>query len=118
MPLGKIKEMMERAAESARVETVYGEARQVGQKTVIPVARVMYGGGGGAGQGKRPEGEEGEGGGGGLCVNVKPLGMFVITEKSERWIPVVDVTRVMLAGTVVATFALLTIRKIATSRRR
>lgn len=118
MALERIREMMERAAQSARVETAFGEAREMAGKTVIPVARVVYGGGGGEGKGKREEKEEGEGGGGGLGVNVQPLGVFIITDKQERWVPVVDVTRVILAGSAVAIFALLTLRKIATHRRR
>ena len=118
MALERVRDMLERAAQSARVETVYGEPREIGAKTIIPVARVMYGGGGGEGQGKRGEGEEGEGGGGGLGVNVQPLGVFVITETQERWVPVVDVTRVILSGSAVATFALLTVRQIVTRRRR
>jgi uncharacterized spore protein YtfJ len=112
-----VKEMLERAAQSARVETVYGETRQVNGKTIIPVARVTYGGGGGEGKGKRTEGEEGEGGGGALGVHVQPLGVFVVTDQQERWAPVIDVTRVVLAGCAVVTLALLTVGKIAGRRK-
>jgi uncharacterized spore protein YtfJ len=109
--------MLERAAQSARVDTAYGEARQVNGRTVIPVARVTYGGGGGEGKGKHGDTDEGEGGGGGLGVRVQPLGVFVVTDQQERWVPVVDVTRVILAGCAVATLALLTIGRIAGRRR-
>jgi uncharacterized spore protein YtfJ len=117
MALERVKEMLERAAQSARIDTAYGEARQVNGKTIIPVARVTYGGGGGEGKGKGDDGGEGEGGGGGLGVHVQPLGVFVVTEQAERWVPVIDVTRVVLAGCAVATLALLTIGKIAGRRR-
>ncbi len=117
MALERVSEMLQRAAQSARIETVYGEGRQLNGKTVIPVARVMYGGGGGEGSGKRGESGEGEGGGGGLGVHVQPLGVFVVTEHQERWVPVIDTTRVILAGCAVATLALLTVGRILGRRR-
>ncbi|UCH35105.1 MAG: sporulation protein [Armatimonadota bacterium] len=119
MALERVKEMLDQVAGTARVETAYGESREVAGKTIIPVARVSYGGGGG-GQGRQGEaeqGQEGVGGGGGLGVNVQPLGCFIVTKESERWVPVVDVTRVAVAGSMVAVMLLWTIRKIAGSRR-
>jgi uncharacterized spore protein YtfJ len=114
----RAKEMLEKITGAARVETVYGEPREVAGKTLIPVARVMYCGGGGGGQGRRESSGEGTGGGGGVGVSVQPLGMFVITAEKETWVPVVDVTRIVLTGCAVATVAILAIRKIAITRSR
>lgn len=116
--LEQVKEMMERVTGSARVETVYGEPREVAGKTIIPVARVMYGGGGGGGTGKAEQGQEGGGGGGGLGMGIHPLGIFVITDKEERWVPVIDITRMVIAGTVVLVTGLVTIRKAMLWRRQ
>jgi len=37
-----VSDLMERVKGTARVEAVYGESRQVGEKTIIPVALVTY----------------------------------------------------------------------------
>lgn len=85
---------------SASVKNVYGEPVQVGDKTIIPVACIAYGMGGGFGQGPKPgkmgtqEREpgqpapvgEGAGGGGGMYAKAK--GVFEITPKLTRFIPV------------------------------
>ncbi len=114
----QIREMLNQVTGTARVETVYGEPREVSGKTVIPVARVMYGGGGGGGGGKMQESQQGSGGGGGVGVNVQPLGMLVITPDSERWVPVLDITRLAIAGSAVAITALVTVRAIFGGRHR
>ena len=46
-----IASIAERLRSSARVEVAFGESRVVGDRTIIPVARVAYGFGGGAGSG-------------------------------------------------------------------
>jgi uncharacterized spore protein YtfJ len=117
MTLERVKEILDQAAQSARVETVYGESREIAGKTVIPVAKVCYGGGGGGGTGTGPEGRGGSGEGGGVGVHVRPIGVLVITEQAERWVPIVDVTRLAMAGLGVAAMALWTLKKIATRRR-
>jgi len=118
MALDQVKEMLERVTRTANVETVYGQPREVGRKTLVPIARVMYAGGGGGGQGKAEEGREGGGGGGGLGVNVQPLGVLVITDEAERWVPVLDITRLAIAGSAVLITGLLTLRSIFGRRRR
>ncbi len=114
MALEQIRDMLRSIAEAARVETVFGESREIGGRTIIPVARVMYGGGGGGGQGKAEEGQEG--GGGGMGVKVQPLGIFVITEGAERFVATIDLTRVILAGSAVALAGILTVRKVMLHR--
>ena len=116
--MDQIKVMLERVTTTTRVETVYGEPREVAGKTVIPVARVMFCGGGGGGGGKAQEGQEGSGGGGGMGVGVHPIGMYVITADAERWVPVVDVTRAVLACSAVLITGLVTLRAIFGGRHR
>jgi uncharacterized spore protein YtfJ len=118
MALEQIKDMLRGVAETAKVETVFGESREIAGRTIIPVARVMYGGGGGGGQGKAQEGQEGTGGGGGMGVKVQPLGVFVITADTERFVAALDLTRVILAGSALALAGILTIRKVMLHRHR
>lgn len=75
----------------AAVNTVYGEPVVVGEKKVIPVARIACGFGGGAGAGTLPRkpdvpqsGGEGGGGGGGLVAI--PVGVVEITPQATRFI--------------------------------
>jgi uncharacterized spore protein YtfJ len=117
MALERVKEMLDQVGRAARVETVFGDSREIAGKTVIPVAKVAYGGGGGGGQGKDKDDQEGSGGGGGLGVRVTPMGALVVTEEAERWVPIVDTTKVILAGHLVALMALWTIKKIGTRRK-
>lgn len=121
MTLERIAGLLSQVAGAARVESVYGESREAAGKTIIPVAKVSYCGGGGGGTGKQGQtGEglqEGVGGGGGLGVKVEPLGCFVITEQAERWVPAVDVTKLLMAGALVAIAAIWTLKKIATRQR-
>ncbi|PKO23301.1 MAG: sporulation protein [Chloroflexi bacterium HGW-Chloroflexi-1] len=94
-----IEEMLQRL----NVNAVFGEPRQVGDVTVIPVASVVYGFGYGAGHG----GEEtdpaaatcaagGSGGGGG--GGAQPQGFIRIQAGGVEYEPIVDPVRIVLAG--------------------
>lgn len=79
-------------ADSANVKRVFGDPVVVGQKTIIPVARIGYGFGAGGGSGPRranAEGENkptGEGGGGGGGMGAVPIGVVEITPECTRFI--------------------------------
>lgn len=99
--------ILDRVKNSARVEIVYGESREMHGKTIIPVAAVAYGfgAGSGAGGGSHPGhngGSEraggGSGGGGGGGVRVQPVGVLEITDDETRLVPVIDWTKVIQAG--------------------
>lgn len=95
-----VSELMERIKGSAKVEVVYGEAREIGEKTIIPVAVVAYGFGAGAGTGTRDtaggDGLSGTGGsGGGGAVRVQPVGVLEVTADETRMVPVFDWTRII-----------------------
>ncbi|MFD1513959.1 spore germination protein GerW family protein [Halomarina rubra] len=85
------RNFIDRLSDAAAVESVYGDPVSVGEKTVIPVARVAFGFGGGAGSGMADEeddhdGQGGEGWGGGGGVRAAPLGVLEITDRETRWI--------------------------------
>jgi uncharacterized spore protein YtfJ len=79
-------------ADSASVRRVFGDPIVVGNKTIIPVARIGYGFGAGGGSGPQKlhgEGEAtpvGEGGGGGGGVGAVPLGVVEVTPECTRFI--------------------------------
>lgn len=99
--------------QSATVKNVFGEPIRAGDKVIIPVAQVMLGMGGGHGHSKqknkqlclpdpsrttssdRPETPaEGAGGGGGMRVIAK--GVFEITPKRTRFIPVYGAKEIVI----------------------
>lgn len=98
-----VSELVERIKSSAKVEVVYGEPREIGEKTIIPVAVVAYGFGAGAGGGGAgPSGDgaigSGGGGGGGGGVRVHPIGVLEVTADETRLVPILDWTRIITTG--------------------
>lgn len=113
MDITAIRELLHQVQTGARISTAVGEPVQVGERVVIPVAEVAYGGGGGGGM--TPEGADvkearGSGGGGGGGIRIRPLGCWVIGPDEEIWLPAVDVNRLALMVGGIATLFLLTIR--------
>ncbi len=96
--------LLERIKGSAKVEVVYGEPREIGEKTVIPVAAVAYGFGAGAGAGPGGPGGDGASGGsggggvGGGAVRIHPVGVLEVTADETRLVPVLDWTRIITTG--------------------
>jgi uncharacterized spore protein YtfJ len=94
--------MMEKLQSSATVRVVYGDPVEAQGKTVIPVAKVVYGFGGGLGPGRlRTENADraslGEGGGGGVAAT--PVGVIEISDEGTRFVPVDDLPKMlMMAG--------------------
>jgi uncharacterized spore protein YtfJ len=85
---------------TANVKAVYGEPIAAQGKTVIPVAKIIYGYGGGAGTGAVGNaGVRSEGGGGGGGARAIPVGVVEISDQQTRFVPITD--RRKLAGAVV-----------------
>ncbi|MHB0975744.1 MAG: spore germination protein GerW family protein [Candidatus Aquicultorales bacterium] len=82
-------------------QLVFGETRMVGEKAIIPVAKVGYGFGGGGGTGKAPQAETGEGAGFGGGINLKPVGFIEITPAGVVYRPVFDLTALLTTGLVI-----------------
>jgi uncharacterized spore protein YtfJ len=105
--------VLEGAKDVITTKRVIGEPYEKNGITVIPVVAASGGGGGGGGAGP-----EGQGTGGGFGLSVKPLGAFVIKGEDVRWVPAIDVTRVILGGQLLTMVALLAIRSIVRSRTK
>jgi len=81
---------------AANVKAVYGEPIAAQGKTIIPVAKIIYGYGGGAGTGGAGNSiARGEGGGGGGARAV-PVGVVEVSDQGTRFVPISD--RRKLAG--------------------
>ncbi|MEU6723943.1 spore germination protein GerW family protein [Nonomuraea wenchangensis] len=106
-----IMELVERSKDAATVRRVFGEPIHHGDVVVIPVARVVQGGGAGQGQGRK-EKEEGGGSGLGFGHGATPSGVYVVKNGEVKWHPAVDVNRIVLGSQVVAVVLLLTVRAI------
>jgi uncharacterized spore protein YtfJ len=100
-----IEQMLERL----NVNTVFGEPTKEGDVTIIPVAEIGVGFGYGYGFGRGPAGAEegvretagtgeGEGGGGGAGGRATPRGYIRITPGGVTFQPIIDETRIPLAG--------------------
>ena len=88
-----------RIPERARVDASFGAASTSGERTIIPVAEVMYGFGMGFGGGTSAEkGDSGSGGGGGGGSRVRGVAVIEVAPDGVRVHPVVDVTAIALAG--------------------
>ena len=84
---------------TANVKAVYGEPIVAQGKTVIPVAKIIYGYGAGAGTGGvGSSGARGEGGGGGGGARAIPVGVVEVSDQQTCFVPITD--RRKLAGAV------------------
>ncbi len=121
-PAMRPEEILERAGEVLSVKRVFGEPYQLDGATIVPVAPGVGRGRGGCGGRGGADSESGggreEGGGGGLHMRASPAGVFVIRAGEVRWEPVVDVTRLALAGMTTAVVSLLVLRSTFRQRRR
>jgi len=99
--LALLQSLKESILSQANVKAIYGEPIVAQGKTVIPVAKIMYGYGAGAGTGGVGDtSARGEGGGGGGAVRAVPVGVVEISDQLTRFVPITD--RKRLAGAVLA----------------
>ena len=101
--MSDLEEMLERAGQAMSVKRVFGDPIQHDGITLIPVAKIRGGGGGGEGEG--PD-EKGKGWGGGYGVTARALGTYVVKGEEVRFVPAVDVNRVIMVAGLVAIAAL------------
>jgi uncharacterized spore protein YtfJ len=96
-----LQSLKESILSQANVKAIYGEPIAAHGKTVIPVAKIMYGYGAGAGTGGVGDSSaRGEGGGGGGGVRAIPVGVIEVSDQQTRFVPITD--RKRLAGAVLA----------------
>jgi uncharacterized spore protein YtfJ len=99
--LALLQTLKESILSQGSVKAIYGEPVSAHGKTVIPVAKIMYGYGAGAGTGGVGDtSARGEGGGGGGLVRAIPVGVIEISDQQTRFVPITD--RKKLAGAVLA----------------
>jgi len=99
--LALLQSLKESILSQANVKAIYGEPIAAHGKTVIPVAKIMYGYGAGAGTGGVVNtSARGEGGGGGGGVRAIPVGVIEVSDQQTRFVPITDLKR--LAGAVLA----------------
>jgi uncharacterized spore protein YtfJ len=96
-----LQSLKETILSQASVKAIYGEPISAHGKTVIPVAKIMYGYGAGAGTGGVGDSSaRGEGGGGGGGVRAVPVGVIEISDQQTCFVPITD--RKKLAGAILA----------------
>jgi len=121
--IGRISQLEEKAT----VKTVFGDPVREHGRTIIPVARVAYGFGFGGGReaaresvSQEPRGTR-RGGGGGGGVRIAPVALVEMTDAGTKIRPIVDATRLALAGLAVGAWngfwVTLTVRAVARMRR-
>ena len=94
-----LQSLKESILSQANVKAIYGEPIAANGKTVIPVAKIMYGYGAGAGTGGVGDtSARGEGGGGGGGVRAVAVGVIEVSDQQTRFVPITD--RKRLAGAV------------------
>ncbi|MCY7340742.1 MAG: sporulation protein [Pseudonocardia sp.] len=114
--------LADRVEGALRVNRVFGEPVTVDGVTVIPVSHVGGGAGGGSGRELPAGGEKttgrpaGEGAGGGLGWTGHPCGVVVLRDGQVRWLPALDVNRLVSAAALVLVVGALTVRSIARPR--
>jgi uncharacterized spore protein YtfJ len=97
--LGILQSLKDGILSQASVKAIYGDPISAQGKTVIPVAKIMYGYGAGAGTGGVGNtSARGEGGGGGGGVRAIPIGVIDISDQQTRFVPITD--RKRLGGAV------------------
>jgi uncharacterized spore protein YtfJ len=95
--LALLQSLKESIVGQAGVKTVFGEPISAQGKTIIPIAKLIYGYGGGAGTGGVGNASaQGEGGGGGAGVRAVPVGVIEVSDQQTRFIPITN--RKKLAG--------------------
>jgi uncharacterized spore protein YtfJ len=101
-PVEILRTLGDRLQTSASVKSVFGDPITVGDKTVIPMARIRYGlgaGGGGISHDSSgadtPSGKSGGGGGGGVLAT--PKGVLEISPTETRFIAFADRKRLSIA---------------------
>jgi uncharacterized spore protein YtfJ len=100
-----VQTTMDNFLSAANVDAVYGTPIREGGNIIIPAAEVLSIAGFGLGSGSGPSGPEekerpggGGGGGGGGHVLSRPVAAIVISPAGVRVEPIVDVTKIALAG--------------------
>jgi uncharacterized spore protein YtfJ len=104
-----VENVMSRLFDTAKVDAVFGQPVERGNATVIPCSEVSVGFGFGSGGGPVDErgNQVGGGVGAGGGARGRPIAAIVVTQDGVRVEPIMDLTKVALAGMTTGTFMLL-----------
>jgi uncharacterized spore protein YtfJ len=104
-----IEQVMSQLVTNTSVNTVFGAPVEREGAVVIPCAEITVGMGMGTGSGPvdAQGNSTGSGGGGGGGTRGRPIAAVVITNEGVRVEPIMDITKVALAGLSTAAFILL-----------
>jgi len=122
MFLDELQKRFQEMQTKAGVRAVFGEVIEVNGRKLIPVAGVVYGFGMGGGQGpsrQEKDKEKGEpplGGGGGGGMRVEPIAVIEVTNNTLKIQPIVNVTRVAIAGLLVSAWSVFWITRAMRNR--
>src|SRR5690349_10251601 len=104
MKVEELDKLVEQGTDAMTVKRVFGEPITHDGLTLIPVARVRGMGGQGSGEGPN---SQGKGEGSGFAMTAKAMGTYVVKGETVRFVPAVDVNRMMATlGFVIAAVAL------------
>jgi len=107
---------LRKIVDNADAGKVFAAPISEGGTTVLPVAKIGGGGGGGGGTGLADEGGSAGGTGGGFGLSAKPLGVYVLRDGKVKWLPAVDVNKIVLGGQLVAVAGMLLARSVLRAR--
>jgi uncharacterized spore protein YtfJ len=96
-----VLDRLQRDREALLSRRVFGEAYEVADITLIPVARIAGGLGRGGGKGVRDQ-DTGSGFGSGFGMQAQPVGVYVVRGGDVAWKPAIDVTLLARRGQVLA----------------
>lgn len=114
-----LQRISQRLADGSSVRDVVGQPVERDGTLVVPVARVWSsGGGGGDGAAGAGGGAGGSGGGIGLLQRARPAGAYVLDDAGARWVPAIDVNRIVLGGQVLAAVVAVAVAWAMRQRRR
>ncbi len=103
-----VEQVLGRMMNSAKVDAVFGQPVERGNTTVIPCSEVVVGLGMGSGSGPIDERGNAVGGGSGAggSARARPIAAIVISQDGGRVEPIMDITKVALAGITTGAFIL------------
>ncbi|MFD2923846.1 spore germination protein GerW family protein [Halobacillus naozhouensis] len=114
-----IAPVFEKLSKQKEISLVYGDPVELGDRKVIPVAKVNYfiGGGGGSSDGTESV-QAGRGEGGGGHVSIKPLGVYEMSRQHTTFKPVYNVQRLSMVAAVVSGILIWSLKKLTRSFKR
>jgi uncharacterized spore protein YtfJ len=117
----KVEEIAEQARETLGSKRIYGEPYEKNGITIIPAARLMGGAGGGNGIEKTTDDTPGGAAAGtssgvGYGMAGSPAGAFVINGDQVKWVPAIDVNRMLFGFQLVLIVFFLVVRSVAKAR--